>query len=208
MSIGTSRHQLQPQADWDDHLETLLYAGERPHEQITTSETTILVTSHRVLVHTRADDSVPLQTIHRPNLTAAATTYHGPGHLLPRFLQAGVVGAFLLGVSLLVTPAAVSFPAVGDVPGVGGVDQLLGAASSLLAVLETAAFLGGLLAVGVAVLGVGYYLLVRTPVTQLEVAGSEPIVLQTHLSKSELRALETALSPTRNTQSDESHTTA
>lgn len=116
---------------WSEHVDELLFDGERERQRIDLETATVVITNHRVLVFTAGGDGPTYRHADRPNVTRVSVDIESaPRHLL-------WMAVFLfLGTGLLVVATTTNFAAA-----VGGVELggggLTGIAATLLSFVET-----------------------------------------------------------------------
>ena len=185
--------------EWQDHVDELLFAGEREQERLVLESATVVVTTTRVLAFTGAIDGGDYRAIDRPNVRGVRVEPDASSRSAGRALAAGAVGVGLVGASLLVDAGSVvdSLDA-GDGPAGDVVDDMLAAVETLLSVFEFALLASGLVALGVGAFGVVRYGRSRSRELVLTVAGDENLVLpvaDADLEAGVVPALEAAIGP-------------
>ncbi|SIR92073.1 hypothetical protein SAMN05421752_10590 [Natronorubrum thiooxidans] len=116
---------------WSEHVDELLFDGERERQRIALEAATVVVTNHRVLVFWAGGDGPSYRHADRPNVTRVSVDVESE----PRRLFWMTVALFL-GTGLLLVATTTDFAAA-----VGGVELggggLSGVAATLLGVVET-----------------------------------------------------------------------
>ncbi|MFB6219385.1 MAG: hypothetical protein ABEH77_09490 [Halobacteriaceae archaeon] len=150
----------------------LLFAGEERVERADLGETTVVVTTHRVLV---VGGERPLRVEYRPNVTGASVETTGRTELLRPGARAAVGGAVALAAGSVIDLDVGAELTTPEGTGLGGLFGLLGRLLDLLALLDDALLLAGALGVLAGGALVGWYLLTRHRQVVLGVAGGDDL---------------------------------
>lgn len=188
-------------AGWTDRVEELLYEGETVDEQVEVGESTVVVTSHRVLAFTPSLDGKNFREAQRPNVTGACIETTADSRFLSMGLRIALYGVVLLGVGLFVDFGAI----IGgvDLAGEGtqqlGIGNVLGMVQGMISLIGRLDFymrVIGALLVAFALVPLGVYAWSREQFLVLEVAGEDSIrVASPEAGGAELEALRAALLP-------------
>lgn len=116
---------------WSEHVDELLFDGERERQRFALEAATVVVTNHRMLVFRAGGDGSNYRHADRPNVTRVSVDVESePRHLF------WMTVALFLGTGLLLVATTTDFAAA-----VGGVDLggggLSGVAATLLGIVET-----------------------------------------------------------------------
>lgn len=157
-------------------LEDVLLAGETVAASLPVPDGRVVVTSHRVIAFTPDGDGRTIDHVDRPNVADVTLTASGWSRPLSPALRAGIVGVVCVwvGLSLSLEGAlgGVSSPE-SDAGGLGAILALLGFVRRALALLDDLFLAVGVLALAGAALGVGAWLVSRSPVLVIERAGED-----------------------------------
>lgn len=167
---------------WHGQVEELLYEGESVQETVEMGASSVVVTSHRVLAFTPNSDGANFDEVQRPNVAGISTSAQAETSLLEQVGQIAVIGAVLLGAGWVLDFGAmlgtVSLSPDGAATGQLGIGGVLGPLQTMLDVLRNLdyyLFIGGGLAMGLALLLLGVYVWQRDRTLAIEVAGGEDI---------------------------------
>lgn len=181
---------------WSEHVDQLLYEGERVRERVDLEAATVVVTNDRVLVLTEDGDGTTYRHVDRPNVARVSVDVDSaPGRLF------WAVVFTLLGTGLFVASSETDLPAAledatGDVSGiVGGVLEGL---ETFLTVFDLSILVAAILVLTLAVLLFVSYARSRTRRLVLRVSGGEDLaiaVADADLENGRTDALRDAIGP-------------
>ena len=165
---------------WDGRIEELLYEGESIRETVALGDSSVVVTSHRVLALTPETDGANFRQVDRPNVDGVGTGTESDTSHLERAVKAGVVGVVLVGAGWVIDFGAMLGDATlggagADRLGLGGVMQSLQQLLGVLRDLDHYMLLLGVLALLAGVAFLGVYLWGRERALVIRVAGDEDI---------------------------------
>ncbi|RKD93554.1 hypothetical protein [Halopiger aswanensis] len=179
---------------WSDHVDQLLYDGERKQRRLEFADATVVVTTHRVLVFAEDDGGVAspsaesemgaaYRAIDRPNVRGVTVETGGSTSYLLRALGPGLLGGGLVAVGTFLEATEL-------VPGLNGADSADGpgaatdvtngvfdAVETVLSAVELATVLLGALALAAAVCYLALYLRSRSRRIALRISGGEDVQL-------------------------------
>ncbi|MFB6152737.1 MAG: hypothetical protein ABEJ27_00650 [Halodesulfurarchaeum sp.] len=163
-------------AAWHERVDQLRFDGEEVLLRVGEGDDAVVVTTHRVMAFTPESDGKNFRAVDRPNVTGVSRTTTGNARFVPAGVRALVVGAFLLGASLVIDfEGLLSTPSFGETGasqvGMGQILALFSLLRTVFAVLDEVLLLGGGLATALGLAAVGYYLATRQPEVIIEVAG-------------------------------------
>ena len=153
--------------------DTLLYAGETAVATLSIPDGQMVATSHRLLILTPDADGPNLRVVQRPNVQRLGQGTNGRQFLRPTVVtMGGGVAAIALGSLLTVESMAEAVPTEGPAAGLlGPIGTLLTLVGVLDELLVAAGAISLLLGTAITVV----WLLVRTAVVTVRVAGGETI---------------------------------
>ncbi|MXV62641.1 hypothetical protein GS429_11305 [Natronorubrum sp. JWXQ-INN-674] len=161
---------------WSEHLEELLYEGERERRRVDLDAATVVVTNQRVIVFSTDGDAADYRHVDRPNVTRVSVeTESAPRHLV------WMTVLLFLGLGLLLLGSAIDLadrvtgagPEGGDPTGV--VDGLFETIQTILIAFELSIFAAGLLVLAAAAVIFGRYIGSRSRRLVLRVSGADDI---------------------------------
>lgn len=179
---------------WSDHVDQLLYDGERKQRRLEFADATVVVTTHRVLVFAEDDGGVAspraesemgaaYRTVDRPNVRGVTVETGGSTSHLLRALGPGLLGGGLVAVGTFLD-------ASGLVPSLSGADSADGpgaatgvptgvfdAVETVLSAVELGTVLLGALALAAAACYLALYLRSRSRRIVLRISGGENVEL-------------------------------
>jgi len=164
--------------DWSDRAEDLLYDGESIDRAVEVGTTSVVITTHRVLVFRPGSGDANFEQVERPNVTGVALRVDGRHG----FFQWGGwmfvlgLGSILVGVLLPVDSlfGGTTVPEGGSGAsqlGVGGVFEMVRSGLALLRSLDTLLAAAGVLAVFTALALLGAYFFSRDRAIVIGVSG-------------------------------------
>lgn len=166
-----------------------LYEGEERVDTVTAGDTRLMVTTHRLLVRPEGDAS-GRRAVDRANVGAVQVQTRSTRGFIWSGLQWGLLGLFLLGAwqvvpfSGLVRPVAQPAGA-----GLGGLFQAAQTLADLLAFLDEAFLLAGVVAVVWSGVRFAQYVRSRERTLEIAVAGADPVRLPVHESDTTVEQL-------------------
>ncbi|MFW6017771.1 MAG: hypothetical protein ACOCPX_03035 [Halapricum sp.] len=122
---------------WSDRVEALLYEGETVEERVEVGSATVVVTSHRVLAFTPAQEGANFRQADRPNVTGVSAESSGDSTFLRYAVRATAYGVVLIVAGVLLPlDAILSDVAIPESTGQLGIGSVLGLFEQLLALLR------------------------------------------------------------------------
>ncbi|GAB3667144.1 hypothetical protein [Halopiger thermotolerans] len=179
---------------WSDHVDQLLYNGERQQRRLEFADAIVVVTTHRVLVFAGDDGGVAspsaeselgaaYRAIDRPNVRGVAVETGGSTRYLLRALGPGLLGGGLVAVGILLDATGL-VPELSGASGADGPGGATGVASgvfdaveTVLSAVELATLLLGALALAAAGCYLALYLRSRSRRIVLRISGGEDVQL-------------------------------
>lgn len=165
---------------WLARVDGLLYDGEHVETKVPVGEGGVVVTTHRVLAFTPADDGSNFESVERPNVTGVERTTRGSFAYLTQAVKALLVGGVLLAagqvVSLDSMVGGIELTTTGGM-GLDGFLSLMQSLLGLLAMLDEIMTVAGALGLLLGAVILGAYALSRTDRLVVAVAGSEDLEL-------------------------------
>lgn len=169
---------------WAGSVEDLLYEGETVRGRVSVGDNRVVVTTHRLLAFTPTREGENYRQVDLPNVDDVRAGYDGEDHLLPRALRAAVYGLVLLAVGVFVdfdsfVPTD-AFDGTGEAAGrigLGGMFAMMGQLLDIVARLDDAALVIGVLVCLFAVFVLAVYVLTRDRAVVVRVAGDTPDVV-------------------------------
>jgi hypothetical protein len=165
---------------WRERVPDLLYDGEEIRDSVDVETSTVVVTSHRVLVFTPDGDSSNFRQVDRPNIDGVSTGTRNETNRLARGVRYGVVGTVLViaGAVIDLDSLLDGVSSAGQSTGGLGLGGVMGTLQSMIALLtrldELLQVVGALvLVLSVALLAAYWHTRERTLV--IEVAGDDDI---------------------------------
>ena len=183
---------------WSDHVDELLYEGERERRRVDLEAATVVVTNHRVLAFADGGGT-NYRHVDRPNVRRVTVETDGR----PRYLV-WATALLTLGIGLLAATTRVEPGGLVESVGLEGgdptgvADGALETVETLLVAFELAVLAGGLLALAVAALYFVRYGRSRSRRLVLRVSGDEDIALPVtdlDLERGRVTELEAAIRP-------------
>lgn len=191
---------------WSEHVDELLYDGEREREHLELENATVVVTNHRVLVFTPENEGKNYRDVERPNITRITMeTDSSPRQLFWASVTLLLgVGAFVAAVTYDLSALVENVDETGDPTGT--VDSVLEGLQTILAVLDISILVAGGVLVLLAGLFLARYILSREQLMLMRVSGEEDIsitITDTDLAENYPVKIEKAITPGTETESDE-----
>jgi hypothetical protein len=159
----------------------MLFEGETVEDEISLSNGTIAVTSHRVLALVQRDDTQRFEHADLPNVDDVRTQTRGTFRYLNWGIRGGVIGVLMLGGGVLLQTNPMfqqMFETLEDVQSTGsvaGVGEMIGTIMTFLSMLNVALVFVGLIATMGALGLVGLYLNSRQRELVIDVVERDPI---------------------------------
>lgn len=165
--------------DWANEVDRLLFEGERVEESLDVGSDRLVVTTHRVLAFMPTGSGKRFEAIHRPNVVRVDMQAGGDNDHLTRGVKAVILGFFLLAGGATVSldgllGGSVDTAGASQV-GVGEIVGLLGVLQTILALVDDALLVAGLVAFGVAAVAFTLYARSRKTDVVVSVAGGDDV---------------------------------
>lgn len=168
--------------DWADEVDRLLFDGESVADAMDVGDDHLVVTTHRVLAFMPSGDGPNFEAIHRPNVTGVERQAGGNQAHLERAAKSGILGFFLLAggatISLdgMLSGATVDSTAASQT-GIADLLGFMGVLQAIMALVDDAMLVGGLLALALAALATTLYLRSRDTTVVVHVSGGDDLHL-------------------------------
>ncbi|MFB6087704.1 MAG: hypothetical protein ABEJ85_04215 [Haloarculaceae archaeon] len=164
---------------WSGSVADLLYDGEDVEATVDVGDSSVVVTSHRVIALTPDTAGENFRAVDRPNVDGVRAGNEGDSDLLAKGLRAGLYAVLLLGIGLAFdferfVPSGVSAEGAGRI-GVGGLFGTMNRFLGLIGRIDDFMVLFGALALFLTAVLLGVYLLTRDRVLVVGVAGGDDI---------------------------------
>jgi hypothetical protein len=186
---------------WRERVSDLLYDGEEIRDSVDVETSTVVVTSHRLLVFTPDGDGPNFRQVDRPNVDGVSAGTRSETERLEQGVRYGVIGAVLVIAGTVIDLDSL----LGDVSGAtqsasefgfGGFMGTLQSMMALLTRLDELLQIAGVLALFLSVVLLGVYWYTREPTLVIEVAGDDDVHVPRSTGASEcVQRLQTAVAP-------------
>lgn len=185
--------------DPDPAFTRYLDAGESLIDTIALGSTRLGVTTHRVIILDHDGDGATVQTVLRPNVTDVTMRTRGSPAHGHRAAHAAVSASVLLGAGWAIDLDGLNEPIAAPAGiGITEVIDLANTLFGLIALIDDAFLLAGLLALGPTVISASRYLSTRTHVLEITIAGDDPVRIPTRGDTAAATRLQTAVEKTSN----------